>query len=103
MTDNQSYGNAPRSTAVWFRRFGIHLSRIAAAFVALVCVSEFLLSLFPCVVFVLDPFSCLLAVGLYQHDFGFFYQFRHYPVLFLLALSVVAWCARSERYKHQNA
>jgi hypothetical protein len=73
------------------------------AFVALVCTGEFILHLLPCFVFVvLDPFSCLLMVKLYQYKFGFFYEFRHYPVLFLLAVGVVVWCARRERRERAN-
>jgi hypothetical protein len=93
-----------RSTGIWFRRCCIHLSRVAAAFGALVCVSEFLLHLLPCfVLVVLDPFMCLVVVGLYQGEVGFFYEFRHYPVLFLIAVGVVAWCARRDRRERANA
>jgi hypothetical protein len=83
---------------VWFRRGYIHLFGLQRLLLHLVCVGEFLLHLLPCFVFSeFNPFSCLLMVKLYQDEVGFFNEFRHYPVLILLAVGVVAWCARRER------
>jgi hypothetical protein len=94
--------NGDASMAARLRRWGSGLFKLAAAFVGLVFLSEFLMSFYPCfALVVVDPFMCLLVVGLYQDQVGFFLEFRHYPALFILAVGTVAWWARREGRKAQ--
>lgn len=88
------------SVVIWFSRCGIPLARFVVVFAGLVCLSEFLMSLFPCFALVVfNPFLCLLLVGLYQDEVGFLHEFRHYPVLLALAIWIVLLWSRRDRRK----
>jgi hypothetical protein len=92
--------NTIRSRAIWFGWWAMQLARFAVVFAGLVGISEFLMSLLPCfAMVVVNPFNCLLVVGLYQDEVGFFHELRHYPVLLVLAIGIVIWWSRRSRRK----
>jgi hypothetical protein len=98
-----SDSDAVQSNVGRFRQYGMQFAGVAVVFAALILVSEFLMSLFPCLTLgVVNPFTCLLLVGLYQDQVGFFHEFRHYPILLMVAVGIAIWWSRRERRKRPN-
>jgi len=88
------YPADPARPSWWRRRPYVHFVRLAVLSAALICVSEFLLTMIPCFILLAhspDLFGCFLVVGIYVEQVGHFYEVRHIPVLLVLsALQLLA-------------
>jgi len=70
------------------------------------CVSEVLLTMVPCFVFLADspdPFFCFVLVGTYVDQVGFFHEVRHIPVVLVGSLGIVVWWAMRENRRRDKA